>query len=136
VTEAIVIVSHLPERALPQTASKPMMTSAVLGTILQLIMVVVGHYVPQVASLFPVVGTAIGGVAGLLNGWWSPNASPQNAAGGGAVAGGVGGLIGTIVSHLLGDVPASTLAIGTGASAGAGILGGLIGKYLGGRSAA
>lgn len=121
---------------MPESAgSKPMLTSAVLGTILQLIMVVVGHYVPQVASLFPVLGTSIGGVAGLLNGLWSKTGTQATAAVGGAVAGGAGGLIGTIVSNLLGDVPVSTLAVGTGASAAAGVVGSLIGKFLGGRSA-
>jgi len=117
------------------TASSPMVKSAIIGTVLQLIMVIVGHYVPQVANLFPIAGTGFGGIAGLLNGLWSANASPQAAAGGGAVAGGAGGLLGTLVSHLLGDVPTSTLAIGTGSTAVAGIVGGLIGKLLGGRSA-
>ena len=115
--------------------SNPMVKSAVIGTILQLAMVVLGHFVPQVASLFPIVGTGIGGLAGLLNGLWSKGASMGAAAGGGAVAGGAGGLIGTLVSSLMGDVPMSTLEIGTGSTAVAGLVGGLIGKVLGGRSA-
>ena len=122
----------MPDQA---AASNPMVKSAIVGTILQLIMVVVGHYVPQVASLFPIAGTGIGGLAGILNGLWSAKGSMPAAAGGGAVAGGVGGAIGTLVSSLLGDVPMSTLAIGTGSTAGAGLVGGLIGKLLGGRSA-
>lgn len=121
---------------MPDTAAaNPMMKSAIVGTVLQLLMVVVGHYVPQVASLFPIAGTGIGGLAGILNGLWGPKASLPAAAGGGAVAGGVGGAIGTLVSSLLGDVPMSTLAIGTGSTAAAGLVGGLIGKFLGGRSA-
>ena len=115
--------------------SSPMVKSAVIGTLLQIVMVVVGHYVPQLATLFPVAGTGIGAIAGLLNGLWSQHASPTSAAGSGAVAGGAGGLIGTLVSHLLGDVPMSTLAIGTGSTAVAGLVGSLIGKFLGGRSA-
>jgi hypothetical protein len=118
-----------------QPASSPVMKSAIVGIVLQVIMVVVGHYVPQVASLFPVAGTGIGGIAGLLNGLWSANSSQQAAAGGGAVAGGAGGLLGTILSNVLGDVPASTIAIGTGSTAVAGVIGGLIGKFLGARSA-
>jgi hypothetical protein len=35
----------------------------------------------------------------------------------------------------MGDVPMSTLGIGTGSTAAAGLLGGLIGKFMGGRSA-
>jgi len=118
-----------------QPASNPMVKSAIVGVVLQVIMVVVGHYVPQVASLFPVAGTGIGGIAGLLNGLWSANASQQAAAGGGAVAGGAGGLLGTILSNVLGDVPTSTIAVGTGSTAVAGVIGGLIGKFLGSRRA-
>ncbi len=121
----------MPESA----AGNPMMKSAIVGTVLQLLMVVVGHYVPQIANLFPVLGTGIGGVAGILNGLWGRGASMQSAAGGGAVAGGAGGLIGTLVSSLLGDVPMSTVAIGTGSTAVAGAIGGVLGKFLGGRSA-
>lgn len=117
-------------------AANPMMKSAIVGTVLQLLMVVVGHYVPQVANLFPVVGTGIGGLAGILNGLWAPKASLPSAGVGGAVAGGIGGAIGTLVSSLLGDVPMSTVAIGTGSTAVAGLVGGAIGKFLGGRSAA
>mgnify|MGYP001210617946 FL=1 len=120
----------MPESA----AANPMMKSAIIGTVLQLIMVVVGHFVPQVANLFPIAGTGIGGLAGILNGLWGAKAGMPAAAGGGAVAGGVGGAIGTLVSSLLGDVPMSTLAIGTGSTAAAGLVGGLIGKVLGGRS--
>jgi hypothetical protein len=122
----------MPDQA---AASNPMIKSAIIGTVLQLIMVVVGHYVPQVANLFPIAGTGIGGLAGILNGLWASKGSMPSAAGGGAVAGGVGGAIGTLVSSLLGDVPMSTLAIGTGSTAAAGLVGGLIGKLLGGRSA-
>lgn len=118
-----------------QPASNAMVKSAIVGVVLQVIMVVVGHYVPQVASLFPVAGTGIGGIAGLLSGLWSANASQQAAAGGGAVAGGVGGLLGTILSHVLGDVPTSTIAVGTGSTAVAGVIGGLIGRFLGSRQA-
>ena len=118
-----------------QPASNPMVKSAIVGIVLQVIMVVVGHYVPSVANLFPVAGTGIGGIAGLLNGLWSGNASQQAAAGGGAVAGGAGGALGTLLSHVLGDVPTSTIAVGTGSTAVAGIIGGLIGKFLGSRQA-
>ncbi len=138
VSEAIVGAIALSyEATMPDQAgmSNPMVKSAVVGTILELVMVVVGHFVPQVASAFPIAGTGIGAVAGLLNGLWSKGASMGAAAGGGAVAGGAGGAIGTLVSSLMGDVPMSTLAIGTGSTAVAGLLGGLVGKFMGGRSA-
>lgn len=118
-----------------QVASNATMKAAIVSVVLQVIMVVVGHYVPQVANLFPVAGTGIGGIAGLLNGIWSANASQPQAAGGGAVAGGTGGLLGTILSRVLGDVPTSTIAVGTGSTVVAGVIGSLIGKFLGSRSA-
>jgi len=114
--------------------SNPMVKAAVICTILQLVMVVVGHFVPQVANVFPIAGTGIGALAGLLNGLWSRNAGLGSAVVGGAVAGGAGGAIGTLVSNLLGDVPLSTIGIGAGSTAAAGLLGGLIGKFMGGRS--
>ena len=118
-----------------QPASNPMVKSAIIGIVLQVIMVMVGHYVPSVANLFPVAGTGIGGIAGLLNGLWSANASHQANAGGGAVAGGVGGLLGTLLSSVLGDVPTSTVAVGTGSTAVAGVIGAVIGKLIGNRQA-
>lgn len=118
-----------------QVASNATTKAAIIGVVLQVIMVVVGHYVPSVANLFPVAGTGIGGIAGLLNGLWSANASQPAAAGGGAVAGGAGGLLGTLLSRVLGDVPTSTIAVGTGSTAVAGIIGGLLGKFLGSRQA-
>ena len=119
-----------------QPASNPMVKSAIVGIVLQVIMVVVGHYVPAVANLFPVAGTGIGGIAGILNGLWSANAPHPGAAGGGAVAGGAGGLLGTLLSTVLGDVPTSTIAVGTGSTAVAGAIGALIGKFLGSKQAA
>jgi len=118
-----------------QPASNATMKSAIIGLVLQCLMVVVGHYVPSVARFFPIAGTGIGGIAGLLNGLWSGNASQTAAAGGGAVAGGAGGLVGTLLSHVLGDVPTSTIAVGTGSTAVAGVVGAVIGKLLGSRSA-
>jgi hypothetical protein len=46
------------------------------------------------------------------------------------VAGGVSAFLGILVSHLLGDVPASVLGIGTAGSAVTGAIGGVIGKLL------
>ena len=39
--------------------SNGIVKGAVVGTVLQVIMVVCGHYIPQVAALFPVLGTAV-----------------------------------------------------------------------------
>jgi hypothetical protein len=44
------------------------------------------------------------------------------------VAGGLSAILGILVSMGLGDVPASTLGIGTASSGVAGVIGGLIGR--------
>ena len=69
-------------------------------------------------------------LAGLAYARWAPRASASAAAVGGLVAGAVCAFIGILVSYLLGDVPASLLALGTVSSAVTGALGGWIGRML------
>lgn len=112
-------------------ASNPaLVKSTVVGTILQLAMVVAGHYLPAVANQFAAGGMTISGIAGLLFSLWSGQKSAGAAAGGGLVAGGVSAFLGILVSHLLGDVPASVLGLGTAGSAVTGAVGGLLGKMF------
>jgi hypothetical protein len=117
---------------MPDTAatSPALVKSTVVGTILQLIMVVAGHYSPAIANQFAAGGMTISGIAGLLFALWSGRKAAGATAGGGLVAGGVSAFLGILVSHLLGDVPASVLGIGTAGSAVTGAIGGLIGKFL------
>ena len=115
---------------MPTESGNPLIRASLLGTTLQVAMVLVGHSSPAVAQLFPIVGTGIGGLAGVLAGAWLPDRSIGRAAGQGAIAGGTGALLGTIISLLLGDVPPSVIAIGTGASAGAGAIGAIVGRML------
>ena len=108
---------------------KALINATVIGTVLQLIMVLAGHWVPAVANLFAIVGILISLVAGLLyaraaKGSWSDSLI------GGAIAGGVCALLGIAVSFLLGDVTASILLLGTVSSAVGGVVGGAIGKLL------
>jgi hypothetical protein len=112
------------------------MAPTLIGTALQLLIVVSGHFSPAVAALFASMGMGISGVAGVLAGRTEPPASWRSAAGRGAIAGGVSAFIGILVSYLLGDVPAPVLGFGTGASTVAGALGGLIGRSLSTRSIA
>jgi hypothetical protein len=116
--------------------SNPLFKATAVGTILQVLMVLIGHASPAVAQLFPVAGTGISGVAGLLFALWNKSASGGGAAGGGALAGIVSALIGVAVSNQLGDVPASTFGIAGASGVAAGAIGGLIGKMLGGRAPA
>ena len=103
-------------------AGSSLVRPILVGTGLQLALVIAGHYSPAVAQLFPIAGTSIGGLAGLLASSGTPQGA-GTAAKNGALAGGLGGLTGTIVSYLLSDIPMATIGIGTGASALAGALG-------------
>ncbi|CAN1549177.1 hypothetical protein MCEMIH16_02097 [Caulobacteraceae bacterium] len=108
---------------------KALINATVIGTVLQLIMVGVGHFVPAVAALFGPVGILISLIAGLLyaraaKGSWSDSVL------GGAIAGGVCAFLGIAVSWLLGDVTPFILVAGTLSSAVGGLIGGAIGKLL------
>lgn len=105
--------------------------ATMIGTALQVLMVVAGHFVPALRD----PGFAIGGMGlSALAGWLYARAAPAagwgSALGGGAIAGGVSALLGIAVSVLLGDVPASLLALGTVASAATGIGGAVLARLL------
>jgi hypothetical protein len=106
-----------------------------IGTALQLLMVVAGHYSPGVKGMFAVGGMGISALAGVLAAIGSRPASLGSAAGKGAIAGGVCAFVGILVSYLLRDVPAAVLGFGTGSSAVTGAVGGVIGKILAVRAA-
>lgn len=97
------------------------------GTALQVLMVVVGHFVPglQQMGLFPIGGTLIGLVTG-----WLAGGDPARAAGGlavsGAVAGGAAGIIGSLVSTMLGDVPLDNIGIAGASTLVTGAIGALL----------
>ena len=111
-------------------AGNPMLKAASISTILQVLMVVAGHFMPQLQGLYPALGTGLGGVAGLLFALMNKGVPGGKLAGGGAVAGGIGGLIGSAVSMAMGDVPGATVGIATGSTTVAGAIGGFIGKVL------
>jgi hypothetical protein len=104
--------------------------AAALGTVLQVAMVLIGHTSPAVAALYAVGGMGISLLAGLAYAFRARGGSASAAAVGGLVAGAVCAFIGILVSYLLGDVPASLLALGTISSAVTGALGGWIGKLI------
>jgi hypothetical protein len=104
-------------------------TSAAVGTALQILMVIIGHYAPaaQQAGLFPIAGTLIG----VLTGWLAaPGSALGSTVGRGAVAGGVAGAIGSLISSALGDVPLSNIAVAGGSTLIAGALGALVRQKL------
>ncbi len=101
-----------------------------IGTVAQIAMVVAGHYVPAIASLFAIGGMGISAITG----WAATRAVPASlvqAAGKGGIAGGVCALIGIAVSVALGDVPPSLLALGGASSAATGAIGGMLARRRG-----
>jgi peptidoglycan/LPS O-acetylase OafA/YrhL len=110
-----------------------LVTATVIGLVLQLAMVVGGHYSPVIKALFAVGGMGFSLIAGLVfaisrarraRGGWSPDLT------GGALAGGICALVGIAVCVLLGDAPASLLLLGTISSVVTGAIGGAIGKLI------
>jgi len=102
--------------------------ASAIGTVLQLAMVIAGHFVPAVAALFAIGGMAISAIAGVLYGRTA--ATLGGGALGGALAGGECALIGIAVSCALGDVDAMVLVFGTIASAVTGLIGGIAGRFV------
>lgn len=108
----------------------------IIGTVLQLLMVISGHYNDFIAqNLFALGGVTISLIAGA--GYGSNAAAGRGSAAlGGAVVGGGCALIGIAVSVALGDVPPLILALGTASSAAGGAIGGLVTALMRGREAA
>ncbi len=99
-----------------------------IGLVLQIVMVVAGHFVPAIAGLFAIGGMGFSALAGWLYGRAAPEGS--QALIGGGLAGGLCALLGIGVSVLLGDVPASLLGLGTGSSVVTGVIGAGIAKLF------
>ncbi|MEI9994094.1 MAG: hypothetical protein WDM91_05840 [Rhizomicrobium sp.] len=111
--------------------TKALQGATIAGTVLQLAMVVAGHFVAFVKmNVFAFGGMAISLAAGFLYGRRA--SSLGGAALGGALAGGVCALIGIAVSFALHDVPANILVLGTASSAVTGAVGGAIGRLVSG----
>ncbi len=104
--------------------------SLATGTLLQLILVAAGHFSPLLARILAQGSMGIGGLAGLLYSRWGGKASAGGAAVGGAVAGGASACVAILISHLLGDVPAGVLGVGTSGSTVTGAIGGMLGRVL------
>src|SRR5512141_1165245 len=113
--------------------SRAVTIASIVGTVLQVGMVVAGHSNDSVKSMFAVGGMGLSLVAGLIYAFLTPTAERTLGplAAGGAIAGGVCAFIGILVSHFMGDVPASLLLLGTVSSIVTGAIGGAIGKAFG-----
>ncbi len=110
--------------------SSALINATLIGTALQLAMVISGHYNKSIANLFALLGMTISFVAGVLFALWSRNPTLGADALGGLIAGGGCALIGIVVSYLLRDVQAVILLFGTLSSAVTGAIGGAIGHLI------
>lgn len=109
---------------------KALQTATLIGTVLQLAMIVAGHFSAWVAmNVFMFGGMAISALAGFLYAR-AAMSGYAGAALGGAIAGGVCAIIGIAASVALGDIPAVILAFGTIGSAVTGAIGGVVGQML------
>ncbi len=108
----------------------------IVGTVLQLIMVISGHYNEFIAqNVFAIGGMTISLVVGAAYAI-SAGARRGAAAGGGAIVGGACALIGIAVSVFFGDVPPMILALGTLSSAVTGAIGAFGAGFVGGKAPA
>ena len=108
------------------TSTSAFTTATVVGTVLQLAMVIAGHWVEFIKlNVFAIGGTLISLVAAVMYARRANVGRGQSAVWG-ALVGGLCALIGIGVSFLLGDVTASIFMIGTLSSAVAGAIGGTI----------
>lgn len=103
-----------------------LLRATLVGTVLQLVMAVSGHYDARIAKLFAVVGMLIAMAAGFLF------ARRAGIGRGGSIFGGLGtgaacALIAILESYRLGDVPAWVIPFGTSTSAVTGAIGGWLG---------
>src|SRR5512146_2932133 len=96
---------------------RALFTAILLGTVLQLAMVVAGHSNRSIANLFAVMGMSISLLAGIAYAFLARGGSPASLAVGGLIAGALCALLGIVVSVALGDVPALILVVGTASSA-------------------
>lgn len=111
---------------------RALLLATIVGTILQVAMVIAGHANKSIAGLFAVGGMGFSLVAGVLYVLYSRGAGPASPVLGGTLAGAICAFIGILVSYLLGDVPVTLLALGTISSAVTGAIGGFVGRVFAG----
>lgn len=104
-----------------------------MGIVLQLAMVVGGHFSDAVLNLSGILGTGIPFVLGIWFGATVP-ASYKASAGGGFLIGLVGAAVGVLVAILLGDQGWILFTFAPLSSAVTGVLGSLIGTAAAGRT--
>lgn len=112
----------------PRKFNNPLAKALRVGLALQVAMVLVGHFVPSLAAagLFPVAGSAIALLTGILAAWTIPHLPAGVVGATGALAAGVSGALGSLVSAALGDVPLGNIGIAAGSTLLMGLVGSLV----------
>lgn len=108
--------------------AKLLQRAAGTGIILQLTLVIIGHYVHWIReNAYEFGGMMIAGVSGLL---YARDFAKGYAKGalGGAITGGTCGLIGLCAANILGDMPLIALPVATAIMILVGVIGGLFGQ--------
>jgi hypothetical protein len=99
-----------------------------LGSVLQAAMVLLGLALPTLRqdNLYPIGGTLLALLAGVLFACWAPGATLPVALGKGALAGGISSWLGTVLAALTGQLPApaSTVLVASVTGCVAGSVGG------------
>jgi hypothetical protein len=108
--------------------ARGLVRATLIGTVLQLALVVTGHYDQSVAQAFGLIGPLLSLVAGFLAGRWSAGLGKGGAAVSGLVAGAACAFLGILESYSLGDVPAWVIAIGPVGDGVTGAIGGFLGR--------
>jgi len=110
----------------------PMLKSAVVSVILQLVVAYLAKSNPSLASMLGTVGTpTMAGIAGLLFSMWAKGATTGTAVAGGAVSGIGAGVVTSLLESVLGAGGAGMSLGAAGMETATSGLGGLVGAAIG-----
>lgn len=109
---------------------KALIIASVIGTVLQIAMVVAGHQIPPLKGFFGPGGMIFSALAGFIY-FRMVGGTLSEAAVACGLTGAICAFLGIGLSYLLKDVPMTLLAFGTLASGVAGAIGGIAGKAIG-----
>ena len=110
----------------------PMLKSAVVSVILQLVVAYLAKSNPSLASMLGTVGTpTMAGIAGLLFSMWAKGATTGTAVAGGAVSGIGAGVVTSLLASVLGAGGAGMSLGAAGMETATSGLGGLVGAAIG-----
>lgn len=107
---------------------KLLQRAALTGIVLEVALVVLGHFVPWVRlNAFEFCAMMFAGLAGLFYGRDLARGYGRGALGG-AIAGGTSGVIGISLANILGELPLIALPVGTAILILVGAIGGMFGQ--------